>query len=135
MQLQLRIYSIENPVWLLNCVNVMLSPTRLFQSKDLSLLSRYIKRVGSKKKKFAVRPKLKVDGGGFLAHIMLTMCFLKSFDVLVFYQCLKILRRVNFFSEHSVCGQKFLPPTHYAGNNFYRNSPEFHPSILRQDGF
>jgi hypothetical protein len=35
-----------------------------------------------------------------------------------FCECLQILRRVHFFSEHSICGQQFLPPAQYAGNNF-----------------
>jgi hypothetical protein len=61
----------------------MLSPTRLFQSKDLLVLSPLYKTSRQQIKKFAVRPKLKVGGGGFLANIMLTMCFLKNVDVLV----------------------------------------------------
>jgi hypothetical protein len=33
---------------------------------------------------------------------MPTMCFLENFEVLVLYECLKSLGRINFFSAHSV---------------------------------
>ncbi len=72
--------------------------------------------VCNKPKKFEASPKLKDGGGCFWVHMycILTICFLKNCKVLFFYECLKVLRRVHFFSEHSVCGQNFLLPTQYA---------------------
>ncbi len=69
------------------------------------------------KKKFVARPKLKVGGGCFWAHIQ---CFFwKSLNFLVFIWMFKNSKKSSFSSEHSVWGQKFLPPTQYAENNFF----------------
>jgi hypothetical protein len=80
----------------------------------------HTEKAAFKNKKFAVGPKLKVSGGGFLAHIYAYNMFSEKFKFWFFYECLKILRKVHFFSEHSVSRQKILPSTQYAGNNFYR---------------
>jgi hypothetical protein len=58
-------------------------------------------------KKIPVRPKLKVGGGGFLVPMYASNVYLKKIllQFWLFYECLKVLRIANFFSEHSVCGQ------------------------------
>jgi hypothetical protein len=61
--------------------------------------------VGGKQKKFKARPKLKVGGGCFLAHMYVyNMFFEKSFGSFM---------NVNNFNKSC-----FLPPTQYAGNTF-----------------
>ncbi len=52
----------------------------------------------------AVMPKLKLGGGGFLAHMYAYIVFWKIVMFWFFNECLKILRRVHF-TEHSVCWQ------------------------------
>jgi hypothetical protein len=46
--------------------------------------------------------------------------FFENFNFWVFHKCLKILRRVYFFTPYSVHIELFLPHTQYTWNNFYR---------------
>ncbi len=54
------------------------------------------------RKKIVVRSKLKVGGSCLGADMCAYNVFFENFKFMGFYDCLKILRRINFFTPYSV---------------------------------